>query len=214
LESAVVELHRILVLAAIGLLTLLGVALFRNGKARHCVCFSVYVAVVVLANVLIQLFPDYYTPEAYMVKQGIYDSLLFGMSLELSIRTFSAFVGIGKRVRLALAVAVAVSTVAIFLATPASKDYESFIRFQPGILTAGIWCLSFVGLLIVWYQIPVPRFTRAILLGFVPYLLVFTVYTDLITRLGWGAIRHLNVLNAAAFDAVAAYWAYTAWRED
>lgn len=149
-----------------------------------------------------------------MVKQGIYDSLLFGMSLELAIRTFAAFTGIARLVKLSLGAAVALSTTVIFLATPVSPDYASFIRFEPGITAAGIWCLAFVGLLIVWYQIPVPPFTRAIILGYVPYLMVFTVYTDLITRLGWGAIQNLNLLNAVAYDAVAAYWVYAAWRKD
>lgn len=208
------ELHRTLVFLAIGLLAWLCVGLFRRGKAAHCITFAVYISVVLLANVLIQLFPQHYSPEAYMVKQGIYDSLLFGMSLELSVRTFAAFKGIAGFARLALASAVVVSTTIIFVATPAGRDYESFVRFQPGILAAGIWCLAFVGLLIVWYQIPVPPFTRAIILGLVPYLVVFTVYTDLIARLGWGAIKHLNVLNAAAYDLVAAYWVYSAWRKD
>jgi hypothetical protein len=210
----VAAIHRTLVLLALGLLALVLAALFRNGKARQCLLFSTYVSAVILFNVLILLFPDRYTPEAYMVKQGIYDSLLFGMSLELAIRTFAAFTGIARFVRLLLGAAVIASTAAIFLFTPASADYSSVIRFQPGITTAGIWCLSFVGLLIVWYQIPVPAFTRSIILGYVPYLVIFVVYIDLIARLGWGAIQNLNVLNAAAYDSVAGYWAYTAWRKD
>jgi hypothetical protein len=149
-----------------------------------------------------------------MVKQGIYDSLIFGMALELSMRTFAAFRGIAQRVRLLLAATVAFSTLLIFVTTPANADYNSFVRFEPGITAAGIWCLAFVGLLIVHYQIPVPPFTKAIILGFVPYLLVFTVYEDLITRLGWGAIRSLNLLNAVAYDTVAGYWVYAAWRKD
>jgi hypothetical protein len=44
--------------------------------------------------------------------------------------------------------------------------------------------------------------------------MVFTVYIDLITRLGWGAIQNLNLLNAVAYDAVAGYWVYSAWRKD
>ncbi len=206
--------HRVLVLLALGLLALLLVALFRGGKARQCFLFSTYVSSVVLFNVLILLFPQHYSPEAYMVKQGIYDSLLFGMSLELSIRTFAAFTGIARMVRVLLASAVALSTATLIFVTPGNSDYESLLRFQPGITTAGIWCLAFVGLLIVWYQIPVPAFTRSIILGYVPYLMVFTVYVDLITRLGWGAIDNLNVLNAFAYDAVAGYWVYAAWRKD
>ncbi|HQZ17194.1 MAG TPA: hypothetical protein PLD86_10015 [Vicinamibacteria bacterium] len=207
-------IHRALVVLGAGLLVALVVLLVRRAKAKQCILFSAYVSAAGLFTTLILLFPERYSPEAFMVKQGIYDSLLFGMSLELAIRTFAAFSGIAAFVRLILGAAVALSTSLILIVTPASPDYSSFLRFQPGITAAGIWCLAFVGLLIVWYQIPVPAFTRAIILGYVPYLMVFTVYTDLITRLGWGAIQSLNLLNAVAYDAVAAYWVYSAWRKD
>jgi hypothetical protein len=82
------------------------------------------------------------------------------------------------------------------------------------VTTAAIWCLAFVGLLIVWYQIPVRTFTRSIILGFVPYLVVFVICTDLIGRLGWGVVPQLNVVNAFAYDILAAYWVYAAWRKD
>ena len=207
-------IHRALIVVGVGLLVVLVTLLFKRAKAKQCILFSAYVGAAAFFTSLFLLFPGSYSPDAFMVKQGIYDSLLFGMSLELAIRTFAAFNGIAAFVRLFLGGAVALSTSLILLATPANPDYSSFIRFEPGITAAGIWCLAFVGLLIVWYQIPVPAFTRAIILGYVPYLMVFTVYTDLITRLGWGEIQHLNILNALAYDAVAGYWVYSAWRKD
>ena len=207
-------IHRALIALGAGLLVVLVSLLIRRAKAKQCILFSMYVAAAALFTTLILLFPEQYSPEAFMVKQGIYDSLLFGMSLELAIRTFAAFNGIAAFARLLLGAAVAGSTGLILMATPANPDYGSFIRFEPGVTAAGIWCLAFVGLLIVWYQIPVPAFTRSIILGYVPYLMVFTVYTDLITRLGWGAIQNLNLLNAIAYDAVAGYWVYSAWRKD
>jgi hypothetical protein len=207
-------MHRALIAAGAALLAVLVCLLFQRAKAKQCILFSIYAAAATLFTTVFLLFPGQYSPEAFMVKQGIYDSLLFGMSLELAIRTFAAFNGIAAFVRLLLGAAIAVSTGLILIATPANPDYSSFIRFEPGITAAGIWCLAFVGLLIVWYQIPVPTFTRAIILGYVPYLMVFTVYVDLITRLGWGAIQNLNLLNAVAYDAVAGYWVYSAWRKD
>ena len=207
-------MHRALIFLGAGLLAVLVAVLIRSAKAKQCVLFSTYVAAAALFTTLILLFPEHYTPNAFMIKQGIYDSLLFGLSLELAIRTFAAFTGIAAFARLLLGGAVAVSTGLILMLTPPTTDYRSFVRFEPGITAAGTWCLAFVGLLIVWYQIPVPSFTRAIILGYVPYLMVFTVYSDLITRLGWGAIQQLNLLNAVAYDAVAGYWVYSAWRKD
>lgn len=206
--------NHLLAVLGFALLTGLLVILVRTGKARQCFTFSAYVAVVVMVGVLIFIFPAGYTPEAYQVKQGIYDSLLFGMAIELSIKAFAAFRGVAQRVRLLLASTVLVSTVIVFLLTPGKAAYTDIARYQPGITTAGIWCLAFVAMLIVWYQIPVPTFTRAIILGYVPYLVIFVVYIDLIGRLGWGVLPQLNVLNAVAYDAAAGYWVYSAWRKD
>ena len=136
------------------------------------------------------------------------------MAIELSVKVFAAFKGVADRVRAILSVAVVVSTTIVFFLTPSEIPYSDLARYQPGITTGGIWCLAFVALLIVWYQIPVPAFTRSIILGYVPYLVVFVVCTDFIGRLGWGAIREINVANAVAYDGVAGYWTYAAWRKD
>jgi hypothetical protein len=210
----VTGLHRVLFVLSLGLLVALCAGILRRGKIGQSFVFSAYVAAATLFTTLILLFPDSYTPEAFIVKQGIYDSLLFAMSLEISFRAFSAFTGIANRVRGFLAFAVAGSSVAVLILTPHNPAYSDIARYQPGITTAGIWCLAFVALLIVWYQIPVPAFTRSIILGYVPYLVVFVVYIDLIGRLGWGSIQNLNVLNVSAYDASVGYLAYAAWRKD
>jgi hypothetical protein len=178
--------------------------MLRTGRARESVAFSLYVFAATSFSGLFLLSPASNTPELFIVKQGLYDSLLFGMALEIAYRAFSAFRGIAAWARGALAVAVAISTIAVFLLTPVNH----------GTTTAGMWCLTFVALLIVWYQIPVPSFTRAIILGYVPYLVVFVVCFDLIERLGWGVIQNVNLVKTGAYVACAGYLAYAAWRKD
>ncbi len=207
-------LHHLLVFLSLGLLTLLCGGIMRRRKIGQSWVFSAYIAAATFFTALVLLFPSSYTPEAFMIKQGIYDSLLFGMSLELAYKAFHAFRGIADRVRSFLAAAVVVSSFVVLLLTPTNPAYSDFARYQPGITTAGIWCMSFVALLIVWYQIPVPAFTRSIILGYVPYLVVFVVCVDLTGRLGWGEIQHLNIMNAAAYDGAAGYLAYSAWCQD
>lgn len=207
-------LHRVLFLLSVGLLLFLCAGLVRRGKLTRSVVFSLYVGSATLFSLLYLLFPQSYTPEAFMIKQGIYDSLLFGMALEISYRAFAAFHGIAARVRALLASAVAISSLLIFMLTPVNQDYADIGRYQPGITTAGIWCLAFIALMIVWYQIPVHGFVRAILLGYIPYLVVFVIVMDLIARLGWGVVQHLNVLNVVAYNLAVGYLAYSAWRKD
>lgn len=207
-------LHRILVLLSLGLLVSLCLGLVRRQKLRQCLSFSAYAFAATAFTALILLFPEHYSPEAFLIKQGIYDSLLFAMSLEMAFKVFSTFRGIAQRARALLAVAVTASSIAIAALTPPNPMYADLARFQPGITTGGIWCLVFVALLIVWYQIPVAPFTRAIILGYVPYLVVFVICADFIGRLGWGAIVGINLANALAYNAVAGYLAYAAWRKD
>ena len=198
----------------IGLMAAVVAGLFQKGKWKECLTFSAYITLATVFSALIFLFPKHYTPQVFIIKQGIYDTLLLGMAIELSIRVFAAFRGVADRVRGFLALVVIVSTSAVFLLTLANASYAELSTYQPETTTSGVWCLAFVALLIVWYQIPVPAFTRAIILGYVPYQVAFVIYIDLIGRIGWKAIDGLNVLNALAYDGVAAYWAYTAWRKD
>lgn len=208
------ELFRGLAIVGTGLMGLVVAALVSSRRWRECVTFASYMLLATVFSLLIFLFPANYTPQAFIIKQGIYDTLLFLMAVELSIRAFAAFRGVADRIRVALAGAVIASSAAILVLTPQAIPYSQLFRYQPGITTAGIWCLTFVSLLIAWYQIPVPSFTRALLLSFVPYQLVFVVCVDLIGRLGWGAVQELNLLNAIAYDVAAAYWAVMAWRKD
>ncbi len=207
------EVHRSLAILGTGLLSALFIGLLWNRKARQCWTFFAYIATATAFSLFLTFFPGRYTPSLFLVKQGIYDGLLFGMAIELSIKAFAAFNGVANRVRVLLAMAVIVSTTVVAVVTPAKAIYADMSRYQPGVTTGGIWCLAFVALLIVWYQIPVPPFTRSIILGYVPYLVIFVVYTDLIGRLGWGAIKNLNVANAAAYDLAAGYWVFSAWRK-
>ncbi len=206
--------YRILAPIGVALLWVLGCGILRRGKIRSCWTFSAYVAAATSFSTYILLYPERYTPVLFIIKQGIYDSLLFGMALEIAYKAFAAFRGVASRVRGFLGLAVTLSTICVFFMAPTDSQYENLGRYQPSITTAGLWCLTFVALLIVWYQIPVPAFTRAIMLGYVPYLLVFVVCMDLIERMGWGFIDNVGVLNAMAYDASAGYLAYAAWRKD
>ncbi len=115
------DLHRVLFLLNVGLLLGLCAGMIRRGKVTRSVTFSLYIGVATAFSLLYLFFPGAYTPEAFMIKQGIYDSLLFGMALEISYKAFKAFHGIAARVRGLVAAEVTVSTIMIFVLTPANQ---------------------------------------------------------------------------------------------
>jgi hypothetical protein len=59
----------------------------------------------------------------------------------------------------------------------------------------------------------VDRFHKAILTGFVPYLLVFTIGLNAIDSYGWSdSVRKtVNYVHTSAYILLLAYWARAAW---
>jgi len=52
---------------------------------------------------------------------------------------------------------------------------------------------------------------RAILLGFTPYLLVFSVVLELLRRGGWGVAAWAGVADSMAYLTMMSWWAFAAW---
>jgi hypothetical protein len=78
-----------------------------------------------------------------------------------------------------------------------------------------LWLLTATALLVVWYQVPLHAWPRAILLGFVPYLLVFVIALDLLKRHGWAALHAgAGILDSAAYLALLLFWNRVVWRRD
>ncbi|MFN8091636.1 MAG: hypothetical protein U0599_05320 [Vicinamibacteria bacterium] len=69
-------------------------------------------------------------------------------------------------------------------------------------------------LLVVWYQVPVHDWQRAIMLGLVSYLVVFVLYMDLLRRFGWDYRLAVGWLDVLTYLALCIFWAWAAWRRD
>ena len=76
------------------------------------------------------------------------------------------------------------------------------------LLFAAVW------MLILWYNVPVHPLHRAILRGFVPYLLVFTVVLGLTDTLNANpaARRIINLANGLSYLLMLLYWTWSVWR--
>lgn len=208
-------MQRALAIAGLALAWITVAGLLYRRRVRVCISFFLYIFAVAVFGAVVVGAPALYTPELWMVKQGIYDSLFLGIALELGHASFAGFRGIADRARFATAALVLVSTVAIAFVVPTNAAYDGQLwTYEPNITVAAIWCLTSVALAIVWFQIPVTPLVRSILVGLVPILLIFTVYARLIASLGWTAIKALNLGNSLAYAIVAVYWAYAAWRRE
>jgi len=97
--------------------------------------------------------------------------------------------------------------------TPRSS-YETFWEWQPGVVTAAVWLLAATALLVVFYQVPIGDWQRAIMLGLAPYLLVFVTLLSVLRRHGWALRAEVGLVDSLAYLGLVLFWAHAAWRRD
>lgn len=153
----------------------------------------------------------FYNASFWMLKQGVYDVLKMALALELAWRTLGEFPGAWRTARVVLLALLGLSTAALFLLTPRSS-YRTLWEWQPSVATAAVWLLTATALLVVWYQVPIHDFQRAIMLGLAPYLLVFVTLLDLLRRHGWKVRAEVGLADSLAYMGVVFFWAWAAWR--
>lgn len=191
---------------------LLGMML--RGRAALCWSFTFYIVAIMVGNGLVTLSPErFFNPSFWMLKQGVYDLLKMATAIELAWRAFSAFPGAWRTARVVLAAILAASTLTLAWLTPRSS-FDTLWEWQPSVATAAVWLITAVALLVVFYQIPIGDWQRAILLGFAPYLLVFVTLLNMMKRHGWAVRAEISVLDQLAYLAVVLFWARAAWRRE
>jgi hypothetical protein len=189
-------------------------------KVGVCRTFIPYLVGVETADMLILLWPShFYTQWFWVGSQTLINVLRFAVALELTYRTFRVFPGARGTARLVLFL---VLLATLLLVVGGTRDAEPLpggdslgpmiSRVQPRIVNGTIWLLTAVGALILWYRLPVHPFHKAILTGFVPYLLVFTTALNLLETEGWQLRKDVNYLHTGAYVLLLGYWAWAAWR--
>jgi len=66
--------------------------------------------------------------------------------------------------------------------------------------------------LILWYRLPVDAFQKAILVGWVPYLLVFSAALNYVGDYGKEFIAATNYVHTLAYLGLLLFWARAAWQ--
>lgn len=196
----------------VGLVVVLA-GLVVRGRAGACWSFAAYAAATLVGNCLSTLLPEaFFTAAFWILKQGIYDVLKILIALELAWRAFEAFPGARRTASLVLLVLLSVGALVLGVLTPTST-YDTLWKWQPGVVVAALWLLTGTALLVVWFQVPVLDWQRAIMLGLAPYMLTFVVVLDLLRVRGFEPARPMvGLLDSLAFLAIVVFWAFAVWR--
>src|SRR5260370_26622509 len=229
IEIAVACMVQVLTLAVL-------VGLFRRRRYRVCYSFVGYLLAVLVGDMLLFVGPNnlqeggwlynflgnegFYSRRFWLAKEVLLNLLKFAVALELAYRTFRAFPGARSTARRVLFVAFAaiVVSVAAFLPQVSEVNDTDLInrlagQLQPRVLNGTVWLLTGIASLVLWYRLPVDRFHKAILTGFVPFLLVFTLALNAIDSHGWSdpILKAVNYVHTLAYVLLLAYWARAAW---
>jgi hypothetical protein len=194
-------------------ITLAGVLSRR--RISHCWSFAAYLAIVLLCDIPITgWWERFYTHSFWIIRQSLFDIAKLAVAMELSWRAFRHFPG-ARSVAGSFVLGMLGLTTAILLLVPTRHPYAyaaSVLDWHPRILTATIWLMTGTALLLVWYRIPITGFQKALLVGFVPYLVVFTSLLNLLGRRGWSFVSTMHALDGVAYVLVISWWAWQAWR--
>jgi hypothetical protein len=190
-------------------------------RVRVCYSFVLYIGANLVADLLMVLWPDQFNRQWFWLgKELLIHLLRFALALELTYWTFRAFPSARATVRGVLLLVLLVTMAIVVPATADLTPQEGaptlgplISRVQPRVLNGVNWLFIGVAALILWYRLPVHPLHKAILIGYVPYLLVFTVSLNIIESQGWAARELVNPIHTMAFVLLLGYWAVAAWRK-
>ncbi len=151
------------------------------------------------------------TPEAWVLGACLHGLLVLLLALEMAVRLFVRLPR--ARLRVGVALAGALVVFAVSLAGIERLDTLTVATMVIPRLTY-LRAASFVVVAVaaLWYMVPIYWIHRALLLGLVPYLLLFTLVQALQRSLGWGSTPALSAVNVGGFLCLLAWLAWACWR--
>jgi hypothetical protein len=214
-------LWSLLAYAGTGAMAVVVAGVVARQRYRVWFFFPLFLAVSLACTVMMLVWPaEFYTPDFWQGKENALNLLRFAMALELAYRTFRAFPGALTTLRWVLLLVLGATLLAVIAVSGAgSSDIQSFMAdLQPRVLNGTIWLFTAIAALILWYRLPVDAFHKAVLLGYVPFLLVFTVSLNAWAALaawtaaGWQKAWYVTNGYQIAYLALMVHWARAAWR--
>jgi hypothetical protein len=199
-------------------ITLAGI--FARKRTSECGMFPVYLGTVLVFDSAVALFPaQLFQWSVYVVQQWIYDLCAFGVAIELARRAFMAFPGAAATARACFLAILSITAISIFAATPAGTHgsasfyLTALLTIEPRLLNATIWLFVATARLVMFFNIPVSNWHRAISLGFAGYLVVSVTMLNLLKSFGWDIRGFVSFFDGFAYLALCSWWACASWQK-
>jgi hypothetical protein len=190
------------------------VGLARTRLYRASRLFTAYLMVVWLSDVLPLLWPRYFFVWTFwQLKETALGALKLGIAIEIASLAYHSFPRAGAAVMRGLLIVLVIGICVIVGAIPSASGVAELAReLQPRLANVTVLVFCLVWALIIWYRIPLHFMHRALLRGFVPYLLVFATVRGLMMDLGWNVWQSVNLADTISYCLLLLYWAWEVWR--
>src|SRR5688572_14624680 len=179
------DVARVWLVVAMIAVVLAGLGVRRRLTA--CVTFVAYLVVVAVSDGLIVTWPEtYFRRPFWVLKESVLAFLKLAMGLELMVRIFRHFPGAYAATRAVVVLLVVVLGALVRSAASEGTDYLAFVgRLHPYVNDGTVWLLVALGAASLWYHLPLDSIHKAILIGLVPFLLVYSVVMRALAAVGW-----------------------------
>jgi hypothetical protein len=183
-----------------------------RGRSRTLRSFTVYLAVVLVSEFAVLLWPAvFWSWNWWLARQITYSSLKLAIGAELAVAVFAAFPG-ARRTASVATFGLLVLTLA-FLAMPTDAMSRTLISGQllPRLGNGALGV--FVGLAAVarWYVVPLNPFHKAILSGFVAYGVLIVTVGALVDLTNEPTRLAVSLVAGTGYATLTAWWAVSAW---
>jgi hypothetical protein len=180
-------------------------------RLYSAVFFDLYLATILVFDLLLLLWPErYFTWDFWLFKEIVQSSSKVLLSIELMARLFWRL----PRARWAASiglVGILAGTVIAVLGVSGGDAEDLSKAMMPRIFYGTAIMFALVLTLALSYGTSLIPVHKAILLGFTPYLLTFTVLVQLL-ELGTGVRLPMSYANNLAFFGLLAYWTRAVWQ--
>jgi hypothetical protein len=193
------------------------VGVLRRGLHRRCWSFLVYLLAVLtydsaaFAGMTFYNVPGLEWPrwfwswEFWNFEQTALEVVKLALAVELGFRVVAAFPGTWGLARVLLGAALLTTTAAVTLGGAPQ---------HPLLATGTIWLFAAVSLVVIVFNLPLDAWYRALLVGFVTYLFVFSTLQSILARRGYELATTLGRIDQVAYLALVGWWVYAAWRAE
>src|SRR5438093_8135899 len=193
------------------------VGVLRRGLHHRCWSFLVYLlaslvyGLITLAGMAFYDVPGFEWPqwfwswEFWHFEQTVLEVVKLALAIELGVRVVAAFPGTWRLARSLLAAALLTTTAAVTLGGAPQ---------HPLLASGTIWLFAAVSLVVILFNLPLHAWYRALLVGFVPYLFVFSSLQSIMSRRGYAIAETIGSIDQVAYLALVGWWVYAAWRDE